>query len=35
LLKEIADGREDGFIDRFLLAYPEPHVSYENDNEVS
>lgn len=35
LLKEIADSRDDGFIDRFLLSYPEPHVSYENDNEVS
>jgi len=34
-LPEIADGRDDGFIDRFLLAYPEPHVSYDNDNEVS
>jgi hypothetical protein len=35
LLGEIADGRDDGFLDRFLVSYPEPHVSYENDNEVS
>jgi hypothetical protein len=35
LLQEIADGRDDGFIDRFLIAYPETHVSYDNDNVIS
>jgi len=34
-LPELADGREDGFLDRFLLSYPEPHRSRLTDDEIS
>lgn len=35
VLNEIADGRDDGFLDRFLFAYPEPHQGGYSDDCVS
>jgi putative DNA primase/helicase len=35
ILPELADGREDGFLDRFLFSYPEPHRSRLTDDEIS
>src|SRR5215211_8387671 len=35
ILPELADGREDGFLDRFLLSYPEPRRSRLTDDEIS
>jgi putative DNA primase/helicase len=35
ILPELADGREDGFLERFLLSYPEPHRSRLTDDETS
>src|SRR5215211_848024 len=35
ILPELADGREDGLLDRFLFAYPETHRSRLTDDEIS
>jgi putative DNA primase/helicase len=35
ILEELSDGREDGLLDRFLLAYPEPVAPGWSDNEIS
>jgi putative DNA primase/helicase len=35
ILPELADDREDGLLDRFLFAYPEPHRSRLTDDEMS
>ena len=35
ILPELTDGREDGLLDRFLFAYPEPHCSRLTDDEMS
>ena len=35
ILPEIADGREDGMLDRFLLSYPEPVGNRWSDAEIS
>lgn len=35
ILPEIADGREDGMLDRFLLSYPEPVENCWSDVEIS
>lgn len=35
ILPELADGREDGLLDRFLFTYPEPHRSRLTDDEIS
>jgi hypothetical protein len=35
VLHEIGDGRDDGFLDRFLFAYPEPSFGGYTDEEIS
>ena len=35
ILPELADGREDGLLDRFLWSYPHPHRSRLTDDEIS
>lgn len=35
ILPEIGDGREDGLLDRFLFAYPDPKPSRWTDDEIS
>jgi hypothetical protein len=35
MLPELADGREDGLLDRFLFAYPQPLRSRLTDDEIS
>jgi hypothetical protein len=35
VLSEIADGRNDGFLDRFMVAYPEPRPAGYSENTVS
>ncbi len=35
ILPELKNNRDDGFVDRFLLAYPDPVYSRYNDNEIS
>jgi hypothetical protein len=35
LIEKMDAEREDGFINRFLMVYPEPHFSQENDHEIS
>jgi hypothetical protein len=35
ILPELAEGRDDGFLDRILLSYPEPHRTSVTDDEIS
>jgi hypothetical protein len=35
LIEDMGVDREDGFINRFLMAYPGPHIARENDEEIS
>lgn len=35
ILSELSNGREDGMLDRFLFAYPEPMIDEWSDDEIS